>query len=130
MTKWLNPDATQADLGEQMQAYYDEKRKVWVFPGEDPEEKAKPIGPPPTTPMASSPAPAPLQDESPAVQKSSDPLAAMMQPPKRTPTSFQSKSKSLGSPPSRMPGMMMPGPSGAAAPAPQFAVFTPKPSQG
>jgi len=29
MTKWLNPDATQVtDLGEGMQAYYDEKHKV------------------------------------------------------------------------------------------------------
>jgi len=28
MNKWLNPDATTADLGEGMQAYYDEKRKV------------------------------------------------------------------------------------------------------
>jgi hypothetical protein len=36
------------DLGEGMQAYFDEKNKVWVFPGEDPAEKARPIGLPPT----------------------------------------------------------------------------------
>jgi hypothetical protein len=27
MTKWLNPDATTADLGVGMQAYYDEDKK-------------------------------------------------------------------------------------------------------
>jgi hypothetical protein len=32
-----------ADMGEGMQAYFDEKNKVWVFPGEDPAEKAKPV---------------------------------------------------------------------------------------
>lgn len=125
MTKWLNPDATQADLGEQMQAYYDEKRKVWVFPGEDPDEKAKPTGPPPTTPLASSPSPAPTH----AV--ASDPLAAMMMPPKRAPSNFQMKSKSVGATPNRpyMPPMMMfPGQASPNGPAPQFAVFTPKPT--
>lgn len=125
MTKWLNPDATQADLGEGMQAYYDEKRKVWVFPGEDPDEKAKPIGPPPTTPMAttaqsvSAPVPAPA---------TTDPLAAMMAPPKRSPA--LGKSKSAGSPPSRLPpgvpGTIMPPGGSASQPVPQFAVFTPQ----
>ena len=125
MTKWLNPDATQADLGEGMQAYYDEKRKVWVFPGEDPDEKAKPVGPPPTAPIieedraVSCPAPAPA-----------DPLAAMMAPPTRMP----SRARSIGAGGRRapIPGVMPGGPPAvplatSAAP-PQFAVFQPKPT--
>ena len=118
MTKWLNPDATQADLGEGMQAYYDEKRKVWVFPGEDPDEVAKPIGPPPITPMAATPTPAPLP-------AAIDPLAAMMAPPKRQPASFQAKSKSVGSTPTRpaIPGMMIPGVGSPAAASPAFVMF-------
>ena len=133
MTKWLNPDATTADLGEGMKAYYDEKRKVWVFPGEDPDEKAKPIGPPPTVMTASE-----KPEESPKVSK--DPLAAMMAPPQRA-SSFRRSSSILsqterGSPASRYPGMLPPGavkPPGsmpslsAGGPPPQFAVFKPAP---
>lgn len=114
VTKWLNPDATEADLGEGMQAYYDEDKKVWVFPGEDPAEVAKPIGPPPTTPMAAAteaPAPAPAP--------SNDPLAAMMAPPQRAPRVLSKKAKPGSMPP--LPGT----PKGA--PPPQFAVFAPKP---
>ena len=123
MTKWLNPDATQADLGEGMQAYYDEKRKVWVFPGEDPEEVAKPIGPPPTTPapQAASSAGAPSgggpvasnSSTSPAPAAANDPLAALMALPNRAPSSFQNKSKSMGATPGSSgrllppPGMIM-----------------------
>jgi hypothetical protein len=132
MTKWLNPDATTADLGEGMQAYYDEKRKVWVFPGEDPDEKAKPIGPPPTV-IASE-----RTEESPKAPK--DPLAAMMAPPQRA-SSFRRTSSLLsqterGSLASRYPGMLPPGaakPPGslsslsAGGPPPQFTVFKPAP---
>ena len=107
MTKWLNPDATTADLGEGMQAYYDEKRKVWVFPGEDPEEKAKPIGPPPTATTA-----AESTEESPKAPM--DPLAAMMAPPQRAPSfrrtsSILSQNERGGSLASRYPSMMPPG---------------------
>jgi hypothetical protein len=133
MTKWLNPDATTADLGEGMKAYYDEKRKVWVFPGEDPDEKAKPIGPPPTVPTASE-----KTEESPKAHK--DPLAAMMAPPQRA-SSFHRSSSLLsqserGSLASRYPGMPPPGavkPPGsmsspsAGGPPPQFTVFKPVP---
>jgi hypothetical protein len=134
MTKWLNPDATTADLGEGMQAYYDEKLKIWVFPGEDPEEKAKPIGPPPTAPIATE-----KIEES--TKASNDPLAAMMAPPQRA-TSFRRASSILsqtekGGPlASRYPSMMPPGVAkspgsvsslAAAGPPPQFTVFKPAP---
>jgi len=118
VTKWLNPDATQADLGEGMQAYYDEDKKVWVFPGEDPADVAKPIGPPPTTPMADlSAAPAP-----PPAPASNDPLAAMMAPPQRAPRSRVKKAS-----PSSMPALLG---TPMGAPSPKFAVFAPKPDQG
>jgi Sec23-binding domain of Sec16 len=120
MTKWLNPDATQADLGEGMQAYYDEKRKVWVFPGEDPEEVSKPIGPPPTTPapQAASSAGAPSgggpvasnSSTSPAPPAANDPLAALMALPNRAPSSFQNKSKSMGAIPPGSSGRLLPPP--------------------
>lgn len=76
MNKLLIPDATTADLGEGMQAYYDEKLKVWVFPGKDPDEVPTPIGRPPTTALTE-------KEESPKAESSTpqDPLAAMMAPP-------------------------------------------------
>jgi hypothetical protein len=120
MTKWLNPDATTADMGEGMQAYFDEKNKVWVFPGEDPAEKAKPVGPPPmiTTPAKSAPESAPVP--------SNDPLAAMMAPPRRGPTAL--RARSMQSTPNR-PGFGASGGSGGPMPGapPQFAVFQPQP---
>lgn len=70
-----------ADVGEEMKAYYDEKLKRWIFPGDDPAEVAKPLAPPPLvpkdTPAAAAPTPAP----------SNDPLAALMAPPSRAPSS-------------------------------------------
>ena len=134
MNKWLNPDATTADLGEGMQAYYDEQRKVWVFPGEDPDEIAKPIGPPPTVSATKL-----EQKESPTSPK--DPLSAMMAPPQRAPSFRRSFSalSTMGnagvSAASRYPGMMppgagpRPGPSlSAGGPPPQFTVFKPTPA--
>ncbi len=137
MTKWLNPDATTADLGEGMQAYYDEKRKVWVFPGEDPDEKAKPVGPPPTFVSPQDKAPSSEEPATPA-----DPLAAMMAPPKRSASFRRSSSiSSVGSMSTTgryPPGMMLPpgasrrgsGPPelSAAGPPPQFTVFKPAPT--
>jgi hypothetical protein len=109
----MNPDATTADMGGEMQAYYDDKNKVWVFPGEDPAEKAKPIGPPPmvSTPMENS---APQT----APPPSNDPLAAMMAPPRRGPRPTQMT-------PNR-PGFGGGSPMPAAPP--QFAVFQPAPA--
>jgi hypothetical protein len=119
VTKWMNPDATTADMGEGMQAYFDEKNKVWVFPGEDPAEKAKPVGPPPmvTTPAKPAPETAP--------NPSTDPLAAMMAPPRRGPSAMRVRSMQT---PQR-PGLGVGGSGGGPMPGapPQFAVFQPKP---
>lgn len=116
--KWQNPDAHIANPGEEMQAYYDKERKVWVFPGEDPDVLAKPIGPPPS---ASTPSmtPAPIQP------KNNDPLAAMMAPPQRAPSALR------GRPPlTASPGTLPPYTPIAAGVAPmqsppQFMVFKP-----
>lgn len=135
MTKWLNPEATTADLGEGMQAYYDEKKKVWVFPGEDPAELAKPIAPPPTPKELAASKP---EEKPSAAEKKDDPLAAMMAPPQRTPASFSRSRGASGGMPPTTPRALYPGmpagmadtaPSGGAAAAapPQFMVFKPKP---
>jgi hypothetical protein len=119
ITKKLNPDAHQVSLAESSEkAYFDEKRKVWVFPGDDPDELVKPIGPPPKTPMASKPEPGPEPDAP------TDPLAAMMAPPtRRAPGSSMSKPR--GYPGMSSSGMLSPAAAGAP---PQFAVFQPKPA--
>ena len=144
MQKWLNPEATTADLGEGMQAYFDPVKKVWVFPGEDPAEVAKPLPPPPTPSEM-----APKEEPKPEPDMATDPLAAMMAPPKRTPASYgrsrvgapggvPATPRSLypGMPP--MPGTTSTGPSSAPGPAgstagaggvapPTFMVFQPSP---
>ena len=106
-----------------MEAYYDKERKVWVFPGENPEEVAKPIGPPPTPHMSQ------LQEFTmptpPVATMSNDPLAAMMAPPPRAPAGFAGKARNAPvTPGHRIPGMIIPGSAPAAA-APTFAVFQP-----
>ena len=117
MIKWLNPDAHQVTLEESTEkAYYDEKRKVWVFPGDNPDDLVKPIGPPPTIPA--SPA-TPGPSSSIAQSNATDPLAAMMAPPKRAPTSFK-RPGTYASMPS--PGVSTPL---AAGTPPKFVVFTP-----
>jgi hypothetical protein len=127
MTKRLNPDATEADLGGQMEAYYDKEKKVWVFPGEDPAELAKPVGPPPITPLASDAPPASFKP-TPDSRKIDDPLAAMMAPPTRVPSSLRSKSLST-KPMSMMytPGMMPGSAMQTNGSTPQFSVFAPPP---
>jgi hypothetical protein len=123
--KKLNPDAHTVSLVESAEkAYFDEKRKVWVFPGDDPDELVKSVGPPPKTPMASNPEPAPEPDAP------KDPLAAMMAPPaRRAPASLKRPGTAGGlSTPRGYPGMLSPGmlsPAAAGAP-PQFVVFQPK----
>ena len=53
--KWLYPDAHDANenIGQGLEAYFDENTKKWVFPGEDPSSAAPDPGsaPPPTGPI-------------------------------------------------------------------------------
>ena len=70
--------ATVADVGEEMQAYYDEKLKRWIFPGDDPAEVAKPVAPPPIIPKSSDTTT--LIPVTPT-RSNNDPLAALMAPP-------------------------------------------------
>ena len=124
----LHPDASLADVGEKMEAYYDEKLKRWVFPGEDPTDIPASAGPPPTTPMAPQQEPA-----EPAAPK--DPLSMMMAPPPARRLGGRkahstSATSGMSSPPSFKPGGGPPSSSDGAAsskpPAtPQFAVFKP-----
>jgi hypothetical protein len=128
MVKKLNPDATAVTLQEsEEKAYYDEKRKVWVFPGDDPDELVKPVGPPPTTPAIGKSEPTPEPQATP-----NDPLAAMMAPPTRGrgPSSLKRPGAASGMTPRGYPGMPSPGMASAAAAGapPQFAVFQPKPA--
>lgn len=129
LVKWINPDATEVVLPDsEEKPYYDEKRKVWVFPGDNPEELVKPIAPPPTmTPAATEPV---AEPETPK-----DPLAAMMAPPKRGGPSSIPRGGRMGTPrgyPGRMPGTPampgMPSPGPGTAP-PQFTVFQMKPKE-
>ena len=124
--KWRNPDATIASgEGEEMKAYYDKERKVWVFPGEDPADNAKELAPPPTSVTATPQAKAAPDPAS----TSNDPLAAMMAPPQRAPSALRSRSAGIPTPsrfaPGSAPSAMAMGSSNVATP--QFAVFKPKP---
>jgi hypothetical protein len=115
-----------------MEAYYDQDRKVWVFPGENPDEVAKPIGPPPTSAAASTPSSEQAASVSAAATPSQsqplDPLAAMMAPPPRMPgrSGGVTKARSAATPAS-LPGMLMSSPQQSAMP-PTFAVFQPAPA--
>lgn len=103
--------------------YYDEKRKVWVFPGDNPDDLVKPIAPPPLTVQ-----PAAVQSEP---ETPTDPLAAMMAPPRRGPSTGR---RPAGALPGTLPGIptgfsakQTPGGNGAPPP---FAVFRPSPAAG
>lgn len=127
IVKKLNPNAVTVELPDEgEQPYYDNELKVWVFPGEDPAEKAKPIGPPPKVPDASMAAP----KAEPAADPN-DPLASMMAPPPRI-TSASKKARPIGAPMRAnygMPPGMVSSQGGAAPPMPaNFAVFQPKSS--
>lgn len=114
-----------------MEAYYDEKAKRWIFPGDDPAEVAKPLAPPPT---AMTPRKEPEQEE----KKNAplDPLAAMMAPPPRSVGRRPGTTPRPGRPGANgfTPTMMMMPPGASASPmtpaagiTPQnFMVFTPK----
>ncbi|KAG7359509.1 WW domain containing protein [Nitzschia inconspicua] len=133
--KRLNPDATECHLPDsEGQAYYDKEKKRWIFPDMDPNEEIQPLAPPPKTPVPSNPQPVPTP-------KDDDPLAAMMAPPSRAPSSIKRPGGIPKTTPGRYPPGMMPpvssgmsnsgasaggGPASFAASAPPFAVFTPK----
>ena len=111
-----------------MQAYYDEKLKRWIFPGDDPAEVAKPIAPPPIIPKTTDGAPS---TPAPTAPSSNDPLAALMAPP---PSGVLSKKKkTVGGTPSRY--ALTPLASNKLPPAspmmatPTFATFERKPSK-
>jgi len=128
MTQWLNPNAKMADLGGGMDAYYDKDLQVWVFPGEDPAEKAKPIGPPPKVPVPV----AKVEETNEKDTTKFDPLAAMMAPPPRAVPSIRRSDAASRPPLNSTPGIFMP--PGATIPGmvkdskapPTFMVFTPK----
>lgn len=129
-----------------MQAYYDEKLKRWIFPGDDPAEVAKPLAPPPImSPKAEC---APAISSTPSA--SNDPLAALMAPPSRAMSSKKSSllsSKARYADPLASMGNVtystttgLPSVSSKNVPAspmrmevspavtPKFAVFQPKPT--
>lgn len=117
VTQWLNPEATKADLGEQMEAYYDPAIKRWVFPGDDPTELAKPIGPPPITPVVA----ATSSENSiapPGPTPKNDPLSAMMMPPSRIPSAQRSRTPAAATASGLTPATF--------ATPPAFTVFTSK----
>ena len=128
-----------------MQAYYDEKLKRWIFPGDDPAEVAKPLAPPPTIPRKSAEDAAPT---TPAAPASNDPLAMLMAPPSsrsrvpsnnkggaprpggasgRKPNTSDPFFASMGNAPGekKVPDSPM---MGKAAAPPKFTTFQPKPS--
>lgn len=76
LVKKLNPNATIADTGDEMQAYFDKKLGRWVFPGETAEDLVeKKLAPPPTiSSMETTPVAAPKPVEN-------DPLSNLMAPP-------------------------------------------------
>ena len=115
-----------------MDAYYDEKLKVWVFPGEDPAEKAKPIGPPPLAVQAATKNDRNEMNTE-VTAATIDPLAAMMAPPRRGPTAVsrsRAQNSSIRPSPASMPIMFPMGIdiANSAQPLPKFNVFTPPPA--
>ena len=130
-TKKLHPNAVEADVGDSMEAYYDEKLKRWVFPGEDPDKLANDpkLGPPPTAAVAAAPV-MKGKEGSGAPDKqpeAADPLAALMAPPPRA-------SSGGGANAFRRTPLISRGPprgTAAATPpaVPKFTVFQPTPQQ-
>jgi len=77
-----------ADLGQKNEAYYDDKLKRWVFPGDDLTEISKPLAPPPTAVTAVA------NDDKKEEIKSDDALSMLMAPVGRTPRHMQQKKNS------------------------------------
>lgn len=106
LTRKLNPDATEADVGDAMEAYYDEKLKRWIFPGDDPNEVAKPLAPPPTTPVVKHE----TGSVSTPILNRDDPLSMMMAPPSRSTPKADPLSNLLAPPSRSTPSNMLKGP--------------------
>jgi hypothetical protein len=136
----MNPEAKVAKLGEHLEAYYDEKAKRWVFPGEAAAEEPTMPSAPPTGPLpGSAPGssatgmPPPGANSAPSSMAggpapSDDPLAALMAPPPSHVLMKKDPLAAMMAPPSR-PGFYGARRGGAPAqrkpPRPQFAVFKP-----
>lgn len=144
----MNPDAKVAKLGEQMEAYYDEEKKRWIFPGETEAEEPSMPSAPPTGPLPGStpgprlgaalggppggPSSAPGSMAGPGAP-SDDPLAALMAPPpmrKHASANLMKKDPlaAMMAPPPARTMMNRAGSAGGARrmpPRPQFAVFKP-----
>ncbi|ETN24957.1 hypothetical protein PPTG_01118 [Phytophthora nicotianae INRA-310] len=136
----MNPEAKVAKLGEQMEAYFDEETKRWIFPGEAAAEEPAMPSAPPTGPMpASAPGsgvgvpPVGSTNSAPGSMTSgptpsNDPLAALMAPPPSHVLMKKDPLAAMMAPPSR-PGMYGARRGGSTAqhkpPRPQFAVFKP-----
>ncbi|KAL3663511.1 hypothetical protein V7S43_011400 [Phytophthora oleae] len=136
----MNPEAKVAKLGVQMEAYFDEDAKRWIFPGEMAAEEpampsAPPTGPMPGSapgssatgmpPMGTSSAPGSMSS---GPAPSNDPLAALMAPPPSHMLMKKDPLAAMMAPPSRTGGYgARRGGSTAQRkpPRPQFAVFKP-----
>ncbi|CAI5730882.1 unnamed protein product [Hyaloperonospora brassicae] len=135
----INPEAKVAKLGEQMEAYFDEDAKRWVFPGETaPEEAAMPSAPPTAPRLGSAPGSSaaglpPTGTASAPGSISSgpapnDPLAALMAPPPARVLMKKDPLAAMMAPPARpgIYGMHRSASMTQRKPArPQFAVFKP-----
>ena len=137
----LHPNATEADVGDAMQAYYCKEQKRWIFPNEDADDAnaaLRNLGPPPTktssmnkknadtssspTDISSTPVPSssltnhPL-NETTQGKEQVDALTALMAPPSM-PRTRSTKSNNNGN--KRMNN-------NTGGTAPKFAVFAPPP---
>ena len=143
LSKLLGRDAESnkakvADVGEDMQAYYDEKLKRWIFPGDDPAEVAKPLAPPPIIPKTTGNDAAGATPTQAPAPSSDDPLAALMAPPPMS--RGRSPKKKVGNTPlagryadplssiGNVSSNKLPPASPMMNQPPTFAVFKPKPA--
>ncbi|KAF4318751.1 hypothetical protein G195_007866 [Phytophthora kernoviae 00238/432] len=139
----MNPEAKVAKLGEQMDAYFDEETKRWVFPGEVVSEEPAMPSAPPTGPMPGS-APGSMAAGAPPMgtnsapgsmssgpAPSNDPLSALMAPPPSHMLMKKDPLAAMMAPPTRATGygIQRGGSAGQRKPPrPQFAVFKPSSS--
>lgn len=132
ITKRLNPDATTADVGDSMEAYYCPKLKRWVFPGDNPAELAKPLAPPPITSLKKTDSKEPLENAATPSAKMNDPLANLMAPPTRSHSAHRNTLKTPSTKKTYIPPTTAgtsttkpksEQPTSDAKPVPQFTIF-------